>query len=582
MGAAAHKPAGTTGEASLLAALHEDPNAAVALELSRLYVDEGRPLDALHRLDVVAIHNSADPAHHDEACRLLVKIGDFEAAVRQAARGLALTGNSQLLTRHERALRRLIEETTLGVSPRLKRTYLKGLVRLLRGRSAAAAELFEKVVRQAPTYVPAWIGLRGALEAQFGPSAGAAVAERWGTAAPTRGGEISVAMGRTLAANGLVFDPRQSAAFVSIHDALTPVGSLEALQQTPRGVLMLDPGGVEVTCEPILSGSGGGTRREPVRYRTAEVFITGLENAALLGRGIVMTDDGVVPRELHSVNLEKYGARDLGDRIGFDPAMFQGGLGEVRVFDTPALLMCAATDKSFGDWMINFMPRLKIARRAGLNCPVVISANAPEPFIALLRAFGVGDKEIIVHERTAVSLFRKLYVPSWPMREFLQPMDGLFDIFRDIAGEPSPGPGRRLYLSREQIARRGMVNEPEVRALFERHGFEVVHPQQLSLARMRELMADAACIAAPYGSALLNLAYAGRRPVSIVCQPPQKPGFLAQLALWQASMGLTFAYVLGEPLGPPGAHPPKDAPWVAPLPELEATVKTVLAGLGLS
>lgn len=568
---------GAEREADLLAALGAKPlDASIALELARLYVSLGRPIDALHRLDVASVQSSADPAEQDKACRLLIELGDFEAAVRQAARGLTLTDNSQLLAHHERALRRLLDETALGLTPRLKRTYLKGLDRLMRDRPTAAAELFDKVVRRAPAYAPAWIALRGAIEARDGRDAGAAIAARWSEAMPQAAAITAVGVGRTLAANGLVFDPRAGAPLLSMDAVLTPVASLQALAEAPAGILQLDPGGASMVLHPVIEGGAAGPATS-VRYETAEVFLAGLDNAALVGRGVVLTADGAMLRELHGANLDKYGAQDLGDRASFEPAMFQGGLGEVKVFDTPALLLCAATDKSFGDWMINFIPRLAIARAAGLNCPVVVSPKAPEPFIEMLHAFGVSDDDIILHDRNGVSLFSKLYVPSWPMRSFLQPMAGLFEVYRDLSLPPTDRPGRRLYFSREQVARRDLVNEREVCDLFVRHGFEVVHPQALGLARMRELLADAAYVAAPYGSALLNLAFAGRKPLSIVCMPPQKPGFLAQTALWLGVMGLQFAYVTGELVGAAGQHTAKDAPWTAPLPALAQVLETILS-----
>lgn len=549
-----------------------------ALDLARLYLRFGRPIDVLHRIDSAAVQLSADGEVHREACQILLEIGAFEAAVRQAAKGLALSNRANLMALHEKALRRLVDEAGSGLSPSMKRAYLKGMDRLARKKPAAAADLFNKVLRSAPHYDAAWIGLRGALQA-LGDEAGvAAMAERWTAAVPGAEGRVRIGMARALSPDGLIFDPRTPRPFMPMRDVLAPVGSLAELEASPAGLLMLDPGGVAQTMDPVISMQADGSDRVVLQQQTAEVYVAGLDNAALLGRGAILNQDGVLLRELHGANLDKYGVMDLGDKAAFDSTSFQGGLGEVKVYDTPALLMCGATDKSFGDWVINFIPRLAIARQAGLTCPVVVSAKAPEPFIELLKAFGLTDKDIILHDRNGVSLFRKLYVPSWPMRDFLKPMADLFDVYRDLALPASGGPGRRIYLSREQVARRGMINEREVRDLFVRHGFEVVHPQDVGLARMREILADAEFVAAPYGSAMLNLAFAGRKPVSIVCQPPQKPGFLAQISLWQAAMGLCFAYVLGQPVGDPSQFSAKDAPWVAPLPELERVVEKVLKG----
>jgi hypothetical protein len=77
---------------------------------------------------------------------------------------------------------------------------------------------------------------------------------------------------------------------------------------------------------------------------------------------------------------------------------------------------------------------------------------------------------------------------------------------RARAGAPDaiPQGGRRLFISREkQSPRRGYtIGEAALQSALAGHGFEIVHPEDLSLAEQLALYRQAACIVASDGSAL--------------------------------------------------------------------------------
>jgi hypothetical protein len=545
------------------------------LKLCHILIRRDRPMKALAWIARSAVQQSQEPRDHNWACQLLIEIGDFDAAQHQASLGLALRDDSDLAALRHTASLRLAKDQAQGVDPALKRTYLAAMQHLVRGEAAVAGALFEQVAAAAPRFYPAWIGLRGALEAQGEKAAAEALADRWIAAAPDAAGIARIVMARRLK-DGLIFDHHMSLPIRPLHEALPAVRSLDALAASPAAVLPLDPGGVSVTLDPVISCVPDGSDHFVLHHTTPEVFLAGVDNAALVGRGVVVDPEGGLVRELHGPNLSKYGMIDEGRTVAFDPVILRSGLAQVKVHDTPALLITGASDRSFGDWLLIFVPRLTIARAAGLRCPVVVADHAPEPFLELLRQLGVPDEDIIRHDSSSVSLFRKLYVPSWPLRDYLAPMSGLFEIFQDLALPPTKGPGRRIYMSRERVDRRRLVNEAEVRAVFERHGFEVVHPQDLSLVQMRELMADADYVATPYGSALLNLAMAGRKPTVIFFVDLTKRGFLHQAAVWLGSMGLRFAYVSGRrAAGGLDRLGIKDVAFRVSIPEVERAIASV-------
>ena len=209
---------------------------------------------------------------------------------------------------------------------------------------------------------------------------------------------------------------------------------------------------------------------------------------------------------------------------------------------------------------------------AGLDCKLVVADEAVPTAVEMLAALGVSPDRLIRHDPNGVSLFPKLYVPSWPMRERLHHMADPFAVYRRAARAP-PAQRRRLYLSREGVANRPMVNEPEVRALFERRGFTVVRPERLSFQEALEIYAGPASVAAPYGSALLNLVFSSAKPPCLVIAPPEPELFLREAISWLGALELPFGYVRGEP----AAQARDRDGWIAPLDLVEQGLEALLA-----
>ncbi len=313
-------------EKALAERIARDPaDVAAILKLCGILIRRDRPMKALGWIARPAVQGSQEQRFHSWACELLIEIGDFDAAQRQASLGLALGEDSELTALGHAAALRLEEDQAQGVDPVLKRTYLTALQQLTRGEAAEAGAMFEQVVTAAPRFYPAWIGLRGALEAQGDKPAADGLAERWIAAAPEAAGIARIVMARRLE-GGLIFDHRTSLPFRPLDEALPAVRSLEALEAAPAAVLPLDPGGVSVTLDPVISCTPDGSDQFVLTHETPEIFLAGIDNAALVGRGVVVDPKGGVVRELHGPNLSKYGMIDEDRTVAFDPVSLHGGL----------------------------------------------------------------------------------------------------------------------------------------------------------------------------------------------------------------------------------------------------------------
>ena len=394
----------------------------------------------------------------------------------------------------------------------------------------------------------------------LGPQAIAAILEAFASAGFERDADGDAGELALFRRRDTTFDPRGDVLIRPRAELLRQVFTPEDLRKAGDAWLALDPGGEARELGPTIRlGLPGDDFR--IRYHTSETFVAGLDDAALVGRGVAVTQGGRMVAELSAHHShDKFGAVARPGGIRFDPTAFRGGDFRVTAFAAPALLMAGPTDGSFGDWFVNFLPRLQMMRAVGLDCPVVISRNAHGYVGQTLAALGLGPDDIILHDPKAVSTFPRLYVPAWPMPHRRAAMARQFE---GMAVTPAHRPRRGLvYLSRENVEARRLANEAEVRARFEQRGFVTVHPDRTPFAEMQAILAEAACVAGPYGSAFLNLAFQWDKPPSLVLAPHYYQGYLRETSLWLGGMGAPFGLLLGEGIeGVAYSDRAIDAPW---------------------
>jgi len=105
-------------------------------------------------------------------------------------------------------------------------------------------------------------------------------------------------------------------------------------------------------------------------------------------------------------------------------------------------------------------------------------------------------------------------------------------------------PGRRLFISREKAQNRRIVNMDELRPVLERHGFDIVLAEELSLREQIELFAKANAIIAPHGAGLTNMLFARSDTVIIEIFGDQAVHY----AYWTMSeaLGYSYYYLIGK------------------------------------
>ena len=564
-----------------LAAAHEalraNPgDAQAAVRAARLHGDLGEVSKAMAVLDACLARGEPPRSLSRDGGQLFLALGAFRKARRWLKRAVAdaRTEDPELLAALRQATEGLAADARLGLTPGDRRLYLGAMERLIRARPGPAIELLETLTVTHPGFAPGWLALRGGLEALGRTGEVQALGERWLAAAPDLAAGIGAAMGFRLSPRGLTFDPLEPVTIRGLGESLQEVATPAALHSGGDRILHLDPGGGALELEPVIPLASVGPQKTRFSYEFAPKFVVALEGAALVGRGLVLNRNGEMPAEAWPpCHMGKAGFRRAREGFIGDPAAFANGIYPLRVFDTPALLMAAPTDASFGDWVQTVPPRLALAEAAGLDCPLVLRDGVPASFVEMLGSLGWDTKRIVYHDATGVSLFPRLYTTSWPLPARPQPMRDLFGIYRRFPGRRAPGPGGRLYLSREGVDGRKLVNEAEIRAIFERRGFRVVQPETLGFQEAKDLFASADLIGGPYGSAYLNVVYAPTPPSALVIMPPYAPGFLDEVAFWIGANGGRLAYLTGE--AAPDA--PEGGRWTASAAQVEAALDEFLA-----
>lgn len=547
-------------------------NDKILLKLARLFAQLGRLSETLELVERVLGRDQVMEELREKAARILLDCGDFDAALRASASPGA---NEILAVIHEEARKGIESDAAHGVQPDPKRRNQRAVEQLRQGRPDEAEREFAALAQADPGQPLHWMGWRGALEAQGKATAAQDLMRAWAAAAPGSAA-IKTYGARRLGRRGMVFDPRESHPVRTAAELLRPVRTSAELKAGEDVILILDPGGQPMELDPVISLDGSGEDRFVIRHVSSQQFVAAVEGAALLGRGAVAVRQGEIIEESLGSKPAKSAARRSDDLAHFQYAAFRDGVCQVQAFDTPAFLMTGPTDASFGDWMVNFAPRLALAEAAGLDCPVVLRKNPMSSALDCLAALGVSRDRVIFHDPEGVSLFTRLYVPSWPLPRRNRPMADLFGVYRRVRQRPTSGPRDRIYLTRGHIANRQLVNELEVRELFEARGFRVVRPEHLSFEEMLEVFARPACVAGPYGSAFLNVAYCIEPPIGLALMPPEPKTYVEELGFWLGGCGARFGYLYGEAvdpqLGPKGT-------WTIDIARVDAAIEVILGQL---
>ncbi len=284
-------------------------------------------------------------------------------------------------------------------------------------------------------------------------------------------------------------------------------------------------------------------RTETILNRTEAklppAWLVELDDATVFLNGFVVTKDGTAIQEtLRSGNQE-----ELPDQPPVD------------YVEDLTLLLRKPGDTNFGHWLVEICPRvLEFKAIHGDTGWKVAVPNHPLSMRALraesLRWLGISEDRIIWLKGDPVQ-FRKLaFITSNSIHSHTHDYNTVLK-FRKAAlqavGEIKT-PQTRLYVGRKPDQKRRLVNEAEVIALLEQHGFQTVYPEDFSVLEQVSLFANASAIAGISGAALTNILFS---PAS--CQVlSMMPNHGLEFFFWDIAniVGQKYSYMVGQSTNP--------------------------------
>ncbi|MDB5642642.1 MAG: glycosyltransferase family 61 protein [Hyphomicrobiales bacterium] len=239
----------------------------------------------------------------------------------------------------------------------------------------------------------------------------------------------------------------------------------------------------------------------PSSFLAPETFILAIPNGRVLGgEGVVITPEH---RILSDVSI----AIALPDWR--HPALKRPLLPKVTRIEGEAAVIASVFPRNYWHWMIDILPRIHLLERAGV-LPHRLIVNAELPFQReTLSTIGVGADRLLSVDPDAQLEVERLIVPSLP-EAFCTIVPETIGFLRErfLHADANLAPHRLIYLSRNDAARRRVVNEEDLFARLEPLGFERVVLGALSVAEQARVFASARMILAPHGAGCTNLVFA--------------------------------------------------------------------------
>lgn len=254
---------------------------------------------------------------------------------------------------------------------------------------------------------------------------------------------------------------------------------------------------------PTANAASGGTSAEPIPvFECGEVMLVYRE------RGLYVFDtDGNLLRDCstNTVAGAVKAARYLaGTRspllVNGTAVLIHGGAGQ--------------PDPNYCHWILDWLPRLEIARASAATWDFVIGHDLTTTFqIDSLEFVGARPDSFISMATNPVLRVECLLVPDtcFRMRHPLASGNpALLNWWRSLVVDqvgPIEPRGERLYLWRRG-ARRYVREERDLRLLLERYGFRTLEPGDIAFRDQIEALRGANAVVGPHGAGLTNILFA--------------------------------------------------------------------------
>jgi capsular polysaccharide biosynthesis protein len=221
-------------------------------------------------------------------------------------------------------------------------------------------------------------------------------------------------------------------------------------------------------------------------------------------------------------------------------------------------------------WMLDALPRLAALESAGASAaPLVV----PHPLSRFQREslalLGIGRHRLTPFVNEHVAPQALIWAPA--PAHIGYPNAFAVRWLRRALGQGTPARGRRLYVARSGSRR--IVNEDDLIDVLRREGFEVIHPERVSLVQQIRAFEEAEAVVAPHGAGITNVLFSERLALLELVPPRYVNRCYERLA--QAA-GHDYRYLMGAEA--PSRRPPRERPFSVPLDAVAQSIRDLLSG----
>lgn len=239
------------------------------------------------------------------------------------------------------------------------------------------------------------------------------------------------------------------------------------------------------------------------QYQLDAEYVVPIEQGRVVGRTIaVVTPDNCNLTDLGKIRFASHGPHGRWN--------YRGGLPQpTRVRGRLGVLSFSVCGMNFFHFLVECLPKLRLFEEAGIDIDRYYAPYHSRYAKQLLQLFGVGSDRVIPEANGQHVLADQVVGCSpidFPRREACQ------FLFNRMACQPwakvGSGQGKRIYVSRAKAGWRKVLNEDELLAMLNRHGFRRYFLEDLSVQQQIQLFQQAEMIVGPHGAGLANVVFA--------------------------------------------------------------------------
>jgi capsular polysaccharide biosynthesis protein len=313
----------------------------------------------------------------------------------------------------------------------------------------------------------------------------------------------------------------------------------------PAAVWEVDPPGMRSLPAPrAAAGAPQAARMLPVSG-TALYMIRG---ARILGEaGVAISPDNRVFAEFTYVDApDGIGTHSVFRRRRFPPAKPLAGCYAT---------LCYPSSPAYFHWVVESLPRLRLLEPHLDALDGVFVPAAMEPAMReSLSLMGLRPEQLIGLDQASHYQPEQLLVPGYCAGLNLPQWVPGYLRGKVLGARERAGPGRRVYVSRNDADKRRVLNEPELAAVLAVRGFEILQLRDLGFRAQAELFDSCEAIVAPHGAGLVNAVFCrpGTQLLELVPSPSVQPHVFHSVA---SASGCEYWYLAGTCEAAPAATP---------------------------